>query len=100
MLTRHNSPWFEISRRVDNPAIRLFCFPYAGGSASIYRDWHEQMPPAVEVIALLYPGRGKRLSETPIASCDEMVAVLVREMRHLSDKPFIFFGHSNGSLVS
>jgi len=52
--------------------MRLVCFPYAGGDANIFRDWAVAMPEGVEVIGLLYPGRGCNQYPPPISNCDEM----------------------------
>ncbi len=38
---------------------RLFCFPYAGGGVSIYRDWQEAFK-NVSVYAMQYPGKEKQ----------------------------------------
>ena len=57
---------------------RLFCFTYAGGAASIYRDWHNQLPQNIEVHAVQFPGHGNRLSE----SLFKKVQPLVESIRH------------------
>jgi medium-chain acyl-[acyl-carrier-protein] hydrolase len=46
--------------RARRPAarLRLFCFPYAGSGAAIYRDWPAGFPPSIEVCAVELPGRG------------------------------------------
>lgn len=82
------------------PSFRLFCFPYAGGSASAYRDWHSAMDARIEVLALQLPGRGARLGETPVVDfgllADRVTDVVAAES-HAS--PFAFFGHSLGALL-
>ena len=45
------------------PAARLFCLHYAGGGASIYRQWASRLPTWVEVCAIQLPGRETRMSE-------------------------------------
>ena len=85
-----------------NPAakLRLFCFPYAGSSALIYRDWVKSFPAWVEVCPVQLPGRGNRLREKPFVRMDQLVKSLLREMRpYLSSKPFAFFGHSMGAVI-
>jgi len=44
-------------------AHRLFCFTYAGGAASIYRDWSNQLPQSIEVHAVQFPGHGNQLNK-------------------------------------
>lgn len=95
-----SNPWFELRRPLPRARLRLFCFPYAGGSASIYNDWVDAFPSSIEVIAVQYPGRGSRLKDPLIASCDDLVDVLMPQVIPLIDKPFSFFGHSNGALIA
>ncbi|HEV2864405.1 MAG TPA: alpha/beta fold hydrolase [Pyrinomonadaceae bacterium] len=80
--------------------LRLFCFPYAGGSALIYRQWADQLPPQVEVCAVQLPGRGHRIREAPLSRMAPLAALLARDIRPLLDKPFAFFGHSMGATIS
>ncbi|OJH34841.1 thioesterase II family protein [Cystobacter ferrugineus] len=82
------------------PRLRLFCFPYAGGDANIFRDWAAAMPEGVEVLGVQYPGRGTNLALPPISDCDEMASQLLAVMTPLLGINFAFFGHSNGALIS
>ena len=80
--------------------MRLFCFCYAGGTAAIFRSWPRELPREIEVCAVQYPGRGSRMAE-PL--CDDIVALMnicYDELQSLLDKPYAFFGHSMGALVS
>lgn len=85
---------------VARPRLRLFCFPYAGGDANIFRDWVPAMPADVEVIGVQYPGRGGNRAAPLIDNCDDLVSTLRRSMLGLLDVDFAFFGHSNGALIS
>jgi surfactin synthase thioesterase subunit len=82
------------------PRLRLFCFPYAGGGASIYRTWPDDLPRDVEVCAIQLPGRERRLSEPPLRSLQKAVEILVGVMRPYLDLPFALFGHSMGALLA
>lgn len=79
--------------------LRLFCFPYAAGSASIFRNWWSQMPPYVEVRAFQLPGRENRVREKPFTDMSLLVRELALALRPFVDKPFVFFGHSVGALI-
>jgi medium-chain acyl-[acyl-carrier-protein] hydrolase len=85
-----------------NPAarLRLFCFPYAGGGATVFSAWPRLLPPEVEVVAVQPPGREARLSETPYSDLMQLVETMYRELRPHLDKPFAFYGHSNGGLMA
>jgi medium-chain acyl-[acyl-carrier-protein] hydrolase len=91
-----------IAGRKPNPQarLRLFCFPYAGGAASVFREWSDGLPADVEVCPIQFPGRGTRLMEPPYSRLSLLVEALIRALLPLLDKPFALFGHSLGSLVS
>jgi medium-chain acyl-[acyl-carrier-protein] hydrolase len=91
-----------IIRRKPSPQarLRLFCFPYAGGGVSIFRAWSDTLPADVEVCPLQFPGRGTRLMEPPFTQLSPLVQALAEALFPLLDKPFAFFGHSLGALVS
>lgn len=40
------------------PDARIYCLPYAGGSASIFAGWRQALPANLEVCAIELPGRG------------------------------------------
>jgi medium-chain acyl-[acyl-carrier-protein] hydrolase len=80
-------------------SVRLFCFPYAGGSAAIYRPWSDGLPPSIEVCSIQLPGRGARLLEKPFSRISPLVSALSQALLPLFDKPFAFFGHSMGALI-
>ena len=79
--------------------MRLFCLPYAGGSAAIYRQLPRLLPD-IEVRAIELPGRGSRLRERAHDSMDRLVETLLHELRGSFDEPFAFLGHSMGASIS
>lgn len=79
---------------------RLFCFPFAGGSAASYRVWHRLAPPGVHVSAIEYPGHGRRLAEEPVPSLTLLTKNLADLIEPLLHPPFAFFGHSMGGIVA
>src|SRR5207253_7804730 len=89
----HADNWLIIVGPRAAPRIRLFCFPFAGGGSAVYRNWAPFIDPAIEVIAIEPPGRLGRIAEAPIATMDEFVKQLVREINEFFDLPFAFFGH-------
>lgn len=79
---------------------RMFCFPYAGGSASIYKEWADKLYPNVELCAIQMPGREERICEEILIHIEQVVEEIYKELQEYSDKPFGFFGHSLGALIS
>jgi medium-chain acyl-[acyl-carrier-protein] hydrolase len=81
--------------------MRLFCFPYAGAGASIYFSWARAMPDfPLEICSIQLPGRENRLKEPLFLSLPPLIDSLGTAVQSLLDKPFCFFGHSMGALIS
>lgn len=93
------SKWLVFKSRPSAARLRLFCLPYAGGTAAIYNNWASKLNPIVEVCAIQLPGRADRLSEPPLTSVEEVVSILVEEMSPYLARPFAIFGHSMGALI-
>lgn len=98
--TPAKSPWFAYVKPNPQSRLRLFCFPYAGGSALIYRKWVDTLPSFVDVYPVQLPGRGNRLYEEPFNNLDALVETLAQAMGAYMDKPFALFGHSMGATIS
>ena len=92
--------WIPFRRPGPRTRLRLFCFPYAGAGAAIFRTWSEALPADVEVCPIQLPGRGTRMLERPFTQLPPLVDSLAQAVAPLLDKPFAFFGHSLGSLIS
>jgi medium-chain acyl-[acyl-carrier-protein] hydrolase len=92
------TPWLTVDPR-PNARIRLFCFPYAGGGASIFRTWPAEFSQTVEACSVRFPGRESRIREAPFAQLAPLVEALAEVLLPYLDKPFAFFGHSMGALV-
>lgn len=93
-------PWLACRKPKPHARLRLFCFPYAGGNAAIFRAWPEGLPADVEVCPVQLPGRGTRLLEPPFTQLLPLIEALGHALFPLLDKPFALFGHSLGALVS
>jgi medium-chain acyl-[acyl-carrier-protein] hydrolase len=93
-------PWISFSKPGREARLRLFCFPYAGAGAFIFRTWPDDLPGDVEVCPVQLPGRGTRLMEPPFTQLLPLVEALAHALAPFLDKPFAFFGHSLGALVS
>jgi len=94
------SPWFNCGRTDTQTRLRMFCFPYAGGGAAIYRGWENYVPPGVEILAIQPPGRGNRFREPALDRMEHVVASAAKAMEPLLDLPFVLFGHSVGAMAS
>jgi len=92
--------WLRPSKSDGPSKLRLFCFPYAGGAASIYRMWPHIVPRTVEVCPVHPPGRGHRAADPPLTSAIQMAREVAREAAVCLDVPFAVFGHSFGGIVA
>lgn len=98
--TELHSRWVEHLSRVENCALRIFCFPYAGGNTQIYRSLQKLFPADIDVCLVQLPGRGKRIAEKPFTRLTHMVEVMAEGLFEGSSSPFVFFGHSMGAMIS
>jgi medium-chain acyl-[acyl-carrier-protein] hydrolase len=80
--------------------VRLFCLPFAGGGASIFRTWGRALPPTVEVCPVQLPGRENRLREPPYTDIQALAERLANQIHPYAQKPFALFGHSMGALLA
>jgi surfactin synthase thioesterase subunit len=80
--------------------VRLFCFPYAGASASVYSRWKRLLPQWIEVVPVELPGRGRRLLEPLEITLSGLLERLVGQLQVAPRQPFAFFGHSMGAVVA
>ncbi len=94
-----SNTWFTCPKPNPKARLRLFCFPYAGGSGAIFHGWPGQLLSSVEVYAAQLPGRGLRLRDPPLTSLSALVDSMMSDFRTYLDKPFAIFGHSMGAML-
>jgi surfactin synthase thioesterase subunit len=94
------SQWLPARRANLNASVRLFCFPYAGGNESAYRQWQQKLPESIEVLPVQLPGRGSRTKEPPYAELRPLVRAASEALAAATEKPFALFGHSMGALIA
>jgi surfactin synthase thioesterase subunit/glycosyltransferase involved in cell wall biosynthesis len=104
-LSRMRAPdgrnaWFPTADRSPAGALRLFCFPHAGGGASAFHSWSALLPGSIAVCPARLPGRESRAAETPAADMASLVGALADAIEPYLDGPFAFFGHSMGAVVA
>ena len=99
-MPMNTNSWLVCAPASRPAQARLFCLPYAGGDALIYRSWSGDLSSDLEVCAFQFPGRGKRISEPRFTRMDALVPALVEAMRGRLDLPFMIFGHSLGALIA
>jgi surfactin synthase thioesterase subunit len=83
-----------------DPAVRLFCFPHAGGGSRFFAPWRAHLEPHVQVCPIVLPGRESRGREAPLTRIGPLTSDLAAALRPYLDRPFAFFGHSLGALIA
>lgn len=99
-ITSSLNPWVTCPKPNPHAHLRLFCFPYAGGGASIFREWLDILAPEIEIYPIRLPGREGRLLEPPFTELSPLVQELAQVLQPYLHPPFAFFGHSLGALIS
>ncbi|MFJ1268718.1 beta-ketoacyl synthase N-terminal-like domain-containing protein [Legionella lytica] len=98
--SKNNNLWVMSHKIKPEAKLRLFCFPYGGGGASMYREWQQEFPDFIEVCPIQLPGRENRMEEPSITDIETLIPLLATQLQPYFDLPFAFFGHSFGSLLS
>jgi pyochelin biosynthetic protein PchC len=99
-VTEQSSAWIRRYNPAPHAPTRLVCFPHAGGSATFYLPVARAMAPALDVLAVQYPGRQDRRSERAIDDIRELADSVVAELKPWLDRPVALFGHSMGATVA
>lgn len=81
--------------------IKIFCIPYAGGSATIYNKWKRYIGNEFEIIPVELAGRGSRFNERLYTRINDVVNDIYSNIKDLiDDTRYIIFGHSMGVLIA
>jgi surfactin synthase thioesterase subunit len=79
---------------------RIFCFPYAGAGATIFRAWADLLPLDVELCVPVLPGRDARVGEPPIPEMEPLIQSLLGQLIPRLTLPYAVFGHSMGAFIA
>lgn len=81
-------------------AVRLFCFPAAGGRSSSMNAWIRHLPPEVGLERMELPGREPEAVDRRHASMESLIPEVWHTIASRLDRPFVLYGHSVGALVA
>lgn len=98
-MTEPKSRWIRVLNPGPPNAVRLICFPHAGGNAASFQPFKATLA-SLSVLAVQPPGRLDRFAEPPIERLEVMLASLERELAPFLREPFAFLGHSFGSVLA
>lgn len=92
--------WITCPKTNIEAKLRLFCLPYAGGSATVFRTWTDDLPKNIELCPIEIPGRGRQIKSPPYTEIQPLVREIATNIIPYLDKPYAFFGYSMGGLIS
>jgi len=79
---------------------KIFCLPYAGGSASVYFDWKKKYDSIAEIVPIEYNGHGSLFGIPFYKDADEAASDICNRICADNPKDYIIYGHSMGSLIT
>ena len=92
--------WIRRFHPRPDAAVRLVCFPHAGGSASFYFPVSKALESVADVLAVQYPGRQDRLTEPCFDTVEAMADAVTEALMPWTDRPLALFGHSMGASLA
>ncbi|MEU1756577.1 alpha/beta fold hydrolase [Micromonospora matsumotoense] len=98
--TLENDLWVRRFHPSPSSAIRLVALPHAGGSASYLFPVSRALAPAVEVLAIQYPGRQDRRHEPVLDTVADLADGVFAALQPWLDRPVALFGHSMGAVIA
>lgn len=85
---------------VCNEDTVIFCFPFAGASASIYNKWVGFFIKEAKVCPIQLPGREERILDAPYEKMEHLLVDLEDDIKLFNKNKIILFGHSMGGKLA
>jgi surfactin synthase thioesterase subunit len=81
--------------------VKLYCIPYAGGSANVFLAWKHRLDISIELVPVELSGRGGRIRSPLLESFDRVLEDVLSEVtRTPAPASYALFGHSFGGLLA
>lgn len=94
-----DNPWFPFGHASVQGRPKLFCLPFAGGSASFFLSWRRALGD-VSVVPVQYPGRETRIQEALPRSLEQLAEEVAQALLPLLDAPYFLLGYSLGAKLA
>ncbi len=100
--TLTNDACFPLYKPQTDAAINVFALPYAGGGASIFREWGKGIgwPTDWTFSALQLPARENRIDETGLTNMADLVAILAKSIAPYTHRPWALLACSLGCKIA
>ncbi|WP_338861905.1 thioesterase (plasmid) [Mycetohabitans rhizoxinica] len=81
---------------------KLFCFPFAGAGASVFRPWIEPLSDSIEVVSVQLPGREQLLAAPPFTNVHQAISKISTHLAPAVAEAheIVIFGHSLGAVLA
>lgn len=80
--------------------MNIFCFAYAGGSASMFMQWKHSSSPELKIVPIELAGHGRRVKEPLYMDFDQLLQDIFTIIRpQLLNNSYCLFGHSMGAKI-
>lgn len=81
--------------------MKLFCFPFAGGTAYYYNKFKSMLNEKIILIPVELDGRGAKFNISPKTTINDVIESIYYDViSQFDERPYMFFGHSMGSLIA
>ena len=82
--------------------MHLFCFPFAGGTASFFDQLDPYLPPELDLVKLEYPGHGSRRKEPLCRGFEKLAEEMYSIIREYNadGEPYAMLGYSMGTIAA
>ncbi|UXE67969.1 MAG: thioesterase [Chryseotalea sp. WA131a] len=81
--------------------MKIFCIPYAGGSAQLFNLWRKHLNPGFELVPVELAGRGTRMKEPlyehRFKAVEDILKIIEKDLRQ---SPYVLYGHSLGAFLA
>nr|BAO66517.1 type II thioesterase [Streptomyces sp. MJ635-86F5] len=92
--------WVRRFHPAPQAGLRLACLPHAGGSASFFFEISRALSPAIDVLAVQYPGRMDRYTEPFVDAMPRLADLVADALIPFTDRPLALLGHSMGATLA
>jgi medium-chain acyl-[acyl-carrier-protein] hydrolase len=80
----------------------LYCLPYAGATAAVYKRWEKLHGGELRIQPIELPGRGRKFGQMLLSSMEQLIVHAFEDLKErLSpEQPYGLFGHSLGGMLA
>lgn len=98
---RKKSDYIQYADELSEDGYKLICIHHAGGGASTFINWQENIRGNAEVIPIQLPGHENLIRYPFVQSVDEAVSKICDAVKdYIKSNNYSVFGHSMGGIIA